>query len=192
VLRRRRTRDAGPRGYVSETGVAGQPYAVLYRLGIFGFAAGLVLLAAALRLWSGLAALVLLTSGLLATVSGSVPCSHGCPLPPFESPTPGDLVHGGASVVGVGLCALAILVLALGRTSADAGLRRLSQVALIPVVPIGLLNAYGPAFVGRGPLIGATERVPLALSVGWCLAAALHLARAAVTTAVAMSPQPRP
>lgn len=166
-------------GYVSETGVAGQPYASLYRLGIFGFAAGLVLLAAAFRLRSVLAALVLLTSGLLAAVSGSVACSEGCPLPPFENSTPADLVHGGASVAGVGLCALAILVLAVAetRTSVDAGLRRLSRVALIPIIPVGLLNVYGLAFVGRGLLVGVAERLLLVLIVGWCLAVALRLVR---------------
>jgi hypothetical protein len=93
-------------------------------------------------------ALVLLTSGVLAGVSGTVSCSSGCPLPPFEPPTAGDVIHGGASVIGVGLCALAMLLLALGR--AASGLRRLSRIALIPVIPAGLLNAYGIAFVGRG------------------------------------------
>lgn len=163
-------------GYVSEAGVGGQPYWIEYRLGIFGLAAALVLLAGAVRPLLVPAALLLGVSGLLAGASGSVACSPGCPLPPFETPTAGDLVHAGTSVLGVGLCALAILLLAV--FGPDGALRRVSRVAIVPIVPAGLMNVYGIVFVGRGELTGIVERVLLVLIVVWCLAAAIVAWRA--------------
>jgi len=168
------TQGAWYAGYVSEVGVAGEPYRDAYRLGIFGMAAALLLLAPAVNRLAVLPAVVLLASGLLAGVSGTVSCSPGCPLPPYESPTPADLVHGGTSVAGVALCGLAILLLALGRVDTD--LRRLSRVALGPVVVLGIANAYGIAFVGRGHLTSIAERVMLLVIVAWIVAAALSLA----------------
>jgi hypothetical protein len=168
------TQGAWYAGYVSEAGVAGEPYRNAYRLGIFGMAAALLLLAAAVNRLAVLPAVVLLASGLLAGVSGTVSCSPGCPLPPFETPTAADLVHGGTSVAGVALCGLAVLLLALGRVDTD--LRRVSRAAVGPVVALGIANAYGLAFVGRGHLTGIAERVMLLVIVAWIVAAALSLA----------------
>jgi hypothetical protein len=166
------------RGYVSEAGVAGHPYWIEYRLGIFSLAVGLVLLAGAMRSRHRPAAVVLLMSGLLAGGSGSISCSEGCPLPPFETPTVQDLVHGGTSIVGVGLSALAILVLAVFGPEGD--LRRVSRVAVAPIALTGLVNAYALIFIGRSELTGAAERLLLILIVAWCVAAAAALIRSAV------------
>jgi hypothetical protein len=169
-------------GYVSEAGVAGQPYRLAYRLGLFGLGAALVLLAGALRSSAatfrslvGLTAAVLLIGGMLAGVSGSVSCSPGCPLPPYETPTTGDLVHAATSVLGVALCALAVLLLAFDRV--DTASRRLARIAAGPVIAAGVLNVYGLAFVGRGYLTGIAERIMLLLVIAWCVAAAGSLVR---------------
>src|SRR3954468_19131913 len=78
-------------GYVSEAGVAGQPWAYAYRGGLVLLATGVALLG-----WSftGLPALLLGVSAVLAATSGAVPCSAHCPLPPYERSTPSDVVHG--------------------------------------------------------------------------------------------------
>ena len=161
-------------GYVSESGVVGQPYRIPYRLGLFGLSAGLVLLAGALRRLAPFAAVVVLVSGVLATMAGTVACSAGCPLPPYETPTPGDLFHAATSVIGVGLCGLAMLILALGR--AQSPLRRLARLGLVAVVPASLANVYGLTLVGRGVATGIAERVLLLVVIAWCMAAALQLA----------------
>jgi hypothetical protein len=158
-------------GYVSEAGVVGQPYSLAYRLGIVGLGVALLLLAGAVRSLLSWAGLALAVSALLAFTSGAVPCSSGCPLPPFETPTAGDLVHGTASVLGVALTGLAALLLA---AFAPAGrVRRLSRIAVAPIVALGLINAYCLVLVGRGELTGLAERILLVLIVGWCLAASL-------------------
>jgi hypothetical protein len=170
------TQGVAYRGYVSEAGVTGQPYAVAYRLGIVGLGLAFLALAGAVRWLLPPAALVLVASALLAFASGSVPCSRGCPLPPFETPTTADLVHGGASIIGVGLSGLAILLLAV--FGPEGRLRRVCRVAIAPIVTLGLVNAYGIMFVGRGQLTGLAERLLLVLVVGWCLAASAALLRA--------------
>jgi hypothetical protein len=100
-----------------------------------------------------------------------VSCSPGCPLPPYETPTLRDVVHAAASVGAVGLCALAVLLLALSRVDSPA--RRVSRVAIGPVVLAGLANIYGLGIVGRSVFTGLAERTLLLLLIVWCLAAAL-------------------
>ena len=160
-------------GYVSEAGVAGSPHRAAYRLGIAGLAVALLALAGAVRRTAALPALVLAASGVLAGVSGSVSCSRGCPLPPFEEPTVADLVHGGTSAAGVGLCGLAVLLFAFGPAGPEPAVRRLSRLLAGPVVAFGVLNVAGIAFVGRGHLTGLAERVLLVLIIVWCLAVSL-------------------
>jgi hypothetical protein len=171
-------------GYVSEAGVVGEPYSVAYRLGIVGLGAALLSLAGAVRWLLPWAALSLTVSALLAFTSGAVPCSEGCPLPPFETPTTADLVHGATSVIGVGLCGLAVLLLAV--FGPVGGVRRVSRLASAPIVALGLVNAYGIVFVGRGELTGLAERTLLVLIVGWCLAVA-----AVLLSGMPRSPSPR-
>jgi hypothetical protein len=162
-------------GYVSEAGVPGRPYWIAYRVGIFLLGAGFVLLAVAVRPLLRAAALLLLVSGALAGASGSISCTERCPLPPFEASTARNLVHAGASVLGVALCALAILLLAV--YARPGGVRRVSRTAIVAIVPVGLANAYCLAFVGRGPATGIVERLLLILIVAWSLAAVWALRR---------------
>lgn len=159
------------RGFVSETGVPGQPWRPAYLLGLVGIGAALVVLSGALRAVAALPALALIVSGLLTGTSAAVSCSPGCPLPPYETPTLRDVVHAAASVGAVGLCALAVLLLALSRVDSPA--RRVSRVAIGPVVLAGLANIYGLGIVGRSVFTGLAERTLLLLLIVWCLAAAL-------------------
>jgi hypothetical protein len=171
------TRDGpGIAGYVSESGVPGAPHSLLYRLTLLllAFAAGAA--AAGLRPVAGLAALAvsLAVPGLL--VSGTVQCSAGCPLPPYEHPTRGDLLHAGASMAAVGLCALAMLAAALWST--DRGVRLGSRWAVAVMIPAGTAMLAGLLLVGKTPFTGAVERVCLAGCLAWVAGVSLLCARA--------------
>src|SRR4029077_5034718 len=88
------------------------------RLGAAGLAVGQALFAVALS-GSAWARVVPFTVGLVALdavfggVSAAVSCSPGCPLPPHETTTAQDLVHGGASILAVGLLGLGLLTVAV-------------------------------------------------------------------------------
>src|SRR3712207_5486959 len=62
---------------------------------------------------AALAGMLLAASGAMALTSGVVACSNRCPLPPFEPTTVADVVHTAASIVGIALLAVAMLVVAL-------------------------------------------------------------------------------
>ncbi len=167
-------------GFVSEAGAPGQPHVSAYTCGIVAIAAGLLLLAVALyagassRYAMG-AGWLCAASAVLATVSSSVPCSPGCPLPPFATPTAQDLVHGGASTLGVAMTGLAVLLLALAPQPGP--LRRLSRAFLWPLVPLGGTVAVALAFLGQGWLLGITERATLLTILAWTAFAGALTAR---------------
>ncbi|MFD6640067.1 DUF998 domain-containing protein [Micromonospora chalcea] len=165
----------GLTGYVSESGITDSGYAAAYQIGIFSVAAALLLLAGALP--AGLrAASGLLGVGAVATVvSGAVTCSEGCPLPPFEAATVADLVHGGASIVGAGAVVLAMLAL-LFAPAADRGLRRIAAYGAALALPVAVVVALALLLVGRGALLGLSERVLLAVAAAWGLVTAGYLA----------------
>jgi hypothetical protein len=146
-----------------------------YRIGVFAVALGLLLLAVAVRAWAALPAVLLAVAGLLAGVSGAVSCSPGCPLPPYEAPTFRDLVHGGASTVGVGLAALSVLVIAVGRS--PGRLRRLSRAFLWPLIPLGAVMTFCLLFLGRSWTLGVAERALLLAVLAWITLAGLVAAR---------------
>ena len=78
---------------------------------------------------AGLAAAALALAAPLAALSGAVTCSPGCPLPPYESPQPRDLIHATGAIGALLLCALAILVYA---TQPDATtLRRAGRLGVL-------------------------------------------------------------
>jgi Protein of unknown function (DUF998) len=169
-------------GFVSETGEPGSAQATAYRLGILGLAAGLFLLAGAVRARGGAPAWVVLAASLLLAVSGAfavtsslVSCSAGCPLPPYETPTVGDLVHAGASIAGILACAAAMLALAIGQI--DSGLRRACRAWLVVTVPAGLFATVALVGLGRGHATALAEKLLLAVIVGWVLTASIILAR---------------
>ncbi|SCG70271.1 DUF998 domain-containing protein [Micromonospora coxensis] len=168
----------GLTGYVSEAGIAGSAYAPTYRIGVFALAAALLLLAVALPAALRTAAGLLAAGAVCTALSGAVTCSDGCPLPPFETPTVADLVHGGASIAAMGATVLAMLVISCS-PSAGPGLRRVARCGAAVALPLAGAVAVGLVTVGRGSLVGGLERVLLAAGVGWGLATAsvLGLAR---------------
>lgn len=168
-------RSPGLTGYVSEAGVAASGYAATYRAGVFGLAAALLLIALALPAALRLAA-ALLTAGATATVvSGSVTCSDGCPLPPFERAGVADLVHGGASITAVAGCVFAMIVVAwLGPA---AGPRRLSATAAAVALPVSATIGVAMLVLGRGPVVGLLERLLLADIALWATTLAAMVAR---------------
>ena len=165
--------------YVSESGVIGAPRQVLYRASIFAVAVAVGLLAVAVRGASRHAAGLLAVAVPCVALSGTVTCSAGCPLPPYETPTPADLVHAGASIAGVLLCAAAMLVLAL--PAIDRSVRLPSRIAAVFIVPLGGACALAILFAGRGPLTGILERTALAALLAWLVALSLVRAGSAGT-----------
>jgi hypothetical protein len=170
------------RGYVSEAGTAGQPFAVAYRWGLMVLALGVALLGAAFAahprstrsapLRSSFVIAVLLgLAALLAGASGVVPCSNQCPLPPFEPTTVADVVHTGASIVGIVLLALAMLAACVA--DLRPALRRLSAVAAGLAVPLGIALGLTMMLAGRGTLGAALERMLLVVSVSWLIGTSL-------------------
>jgi hypothetical protein len=157
------------RSYVSETGVAGAPGATLYRLSMLTLAVAVGLLAFALRPVAGVAAAALGAAVPFAGVSGSVTCTPGCPLPPFERSTPADLVHAGASIAALSLSTLAMLVACAAEPSA---LRRVSRFALAVTLPPLAMAGFAIFFLGRGLIAGVTERAAMVGTLAWVVAVA--------------------
>jgi hypothetical protein len=167
-------------GYVSEAGVASSGHATTYRLGVAVLALGQALFAVALLLsapserarW---VSAVPLTVGLVAVdavfggVSAVVSCSPGCPLPPHETPAARDLVHGGASILAVGLLSLALLCVAV--LWPPGPLVRPSRITAAVVVPLVAASGLAILIAGRGYVTGLLERAVLAGAIGWTLVA---------------------
>jgi hypothetical protein len=159
-------------GYVSEAGVG--PQAAAFRLGVIGLAVGLILLGVALAATLPEVTVLLAGGGLLASLSGSVACSEGCPLPPYESPTPADLVHAIASILAVGVVVLAMVAIAV--LAADPMLRRVSRMVAYAVVPLLAIMSAAMLAAGRGHLTGWLERAALVLGTAWALTICVRLA----------------
>jgi hypothetical protein len=161
-------------GYVSEAGTDTRAGAELYRGGIFGLAAGLVLLAVALPSAARIAAALLGTSAGSTVVSGAVPCTGGCPLPPYESVGLTDLVHGGASIGAVAAGFFAMVALCWSADVSRA-VRRLAAVAATLSLPLSAIVGPAMLLVGRGLLVGVVERLLLGIGVLWVGTTALRL-----------------
>jgi hypothetical protein len=172
-------------GYVSEAGIAAEPNAALYQAGMVSVAVGLVLAALAVAPTVPAAGWLLVLSGAFAGVSGAVPCSAGCPLPPYEATTMTDLVHAAASVLAVGANTLAMGAVALGArpsaTASGAGAddrwRRVSRLAFWATGGLVALAAAAMLGLGRGFATGLLERVILVGSCLWVLYTCVHLTR---------------
>jgi hypothetical protein len=160
------TRDGpGIAGYVSESGQVGAPHALLYRLALVLLVVATGAAALALRRLAGPAALALGLAVPCLLVSVSARCSAGCPLPPFQRATAGDLIHAGGSIAAVGLCALAMLTAAV--RSVDPGVRLVSRAAAVLTLPVCAALAVGLLAVGHGRFTGLLERVALGCCLGW-------------------------
>jgi hypothetical protein len=160
--------------YVSEAGVRSSPYASMYRLGILGLAAALLLLAAALPATLRRSAALLAASGTSAVLSAAVACSDRCPLPPFQRATVADLLHGGASIAAVAGCVFAMLALAVS-PDVSRPLRWLAVTATSVALPLSATVGVAMLMVGRGAVVGLVERVLLADLALWVLASALTI-----------------
>ncbi|MEV4629239.1 DUF998 domain-containing protein [Micromonospora sp. NPDC049523] len=159
-------------GYVSEAGVGTSGYATAYQVGIFAVAVGLLLLAAALPPTLRTAAFLLAVGAAGTGLSASVPCTAGCPLPPFEPTTTTDLVHGSGSILAVACVVFAMLAIAWSGTGVRV-LRRLGLVGATMALPLSVTIGLAMLTVGRGPLIGAVERTLLLVIALWAIASAL-------------------
>jgi len=157
----------GIAGYVSESGVAGAPHALVYRLSLLVFVVATAAAALALRDPAPLAALVLGLAAPCLLVSTTARCSKGCPLPPFQRPTLGDLIHAGASISAVGLCALAMLV--AGWRAADRRVRALSRWSAGFTIPVLTAMAIGLLTVGHSRFTGVVERIALVGCLAWLI-----------------------
>jgi hypothetical protein len=155
----------GIAGYVSESGAPGAPHALLYRLSLLVIVVAAGATALALRSPAPLAAGVLALAVPCLLVSTTARCSKGCPLPPFQRPTVGDLVHAGASISAVGLCALAMLVAAW--RALDVRVRAVSRWASVVTYPVLAAMAVGLLAVGHGTFTGTVERIALAGPLAW-------------------------
>jgi hypothetical protein len=118
----------------------------------------------------------LAVAAVLAAVSGAVPCSGGCPLPPYEPTTVADVVHAAASVVG--MVVLAVAMAAMWFAAPERAVRRLAAAAVVPMVPLGAVLAVIMLVAGRGTAGAVVERLVLVIAVSWLVGAALLTARA--------------
>ncbi|BCJ76295.1 hypothetical protein CS0771_58390 [Catellatospora sp. IY07-71] len=163
------------RGYISEGGVAASPRDGIYRAGIVTLAASLALLGTALRRLVPFVFAILVTAAVFGTASAAVSCTPGCPLPPYEPSTPADLVHAGASVLGVGLAVVAMAGVAL--ISLQPVLRRIARVFAVVTLPLAVMLVVGLLAIGRGLFTSVLERVALVPVVVWIAVTGLQLLR---------------
>ncbi|MET7425350.1 DUF998 domain-containing protein [Dactylosporangium sp. NPDC005555] len=177
---------SAPWRYVSESGVAGAPHPTLYRVSMLLLAASLAFLAVPARhtarhgfpalrcVPAGVAAAAIALAAPLAALSGSVTCSPGCPLPPYETPQPRDLIHAAGAIGALLLLASAILVYA---TQPDnTTLRRAGRLGVLLAFPPLILSAIGILLLGRGLFTGLMERAALVGVSAWLVhTAAVHL-----------------
>ncbi|MEU8820709.1 DUF998 domain-containing protein [Actinoplanes sp. NPDC048796] len=159
-------------GYVSEAGTAGVPYAVPYRAGLVVLAVGVALLGAAVRI--PLASPALFAAAGLAAVSGVVPCTNQCPLPPYEPTTPADVVHASATILG--MLMLAAAMAAMWWYAGDRTRKGLAAGGVALTVPLGAALGLTMLLAGRGTLGATLERLLLAEAVVWLVGTAVTTA----------------
>jgi hypothetical protein len=165
-------------GYVSEAGTTGMPLATAYRWGLGGLAVGVALLGRVLRHDSRPVAILLGIAAVLAATSGAVPCTRGCPLPPYEPTTVADVTHTVASAIGLVLLAGAMALVALSASYGPV-LRRLAAVAVTVLVPLGAVLGVTMLVAGRGTLSATLERAALVVAVSWLVGTSIALAAGA-------------
>lgn len=156
-------------GYISEAGTSGQTFAYPYRAGLVLLAAGVALIGSRLV---RVARWLLLPAAVMAATSGLVPCTTGCPLPPYEPTTVSDVAHTLASIVGMVLLALAMIAVAWFPDSGRSQ-RRLAAAAAAAMIPVGLWLAGIMLLVGRAQIGATLERWMLVFAVSWLIGAAI-------------------
>jgi hypothetical protein len=163
-------------GYVSEAGTAGMPLASVYQGGLLVLAVGVLLLGVSVFPVSRIVAGLLGAAGVLAGMSGAVPCSAGCPLPPYEVATVADLVHAGASILGMAALGFAMAGVAVVRAFSRR-LRRLGLCAAGVTFPLAAVEALGMLVGGRGGVTSTVERVLLVVAVCWLTSSTIEVTR---------------
>lgn len=171
-----RAGSPGLTGYLSQLGASGQAGAGAYRLAVICVAAAAALMGLAWRLRSpGLdAAGLLALSAVMFTVSATVPCAPGCPIPVRDGLTTAvNMVHFSASAGAFGLAVGAMT--SVGAQYRDPVLRRVSATAarvttVLYAVLSGLVLALGHSVVN-----GVVERLLALVAIGWLVACALRL-----------------
>jgi hypothetical protein len=159
------------RGYVSEAGVPGQPHAGAYRAGLLLLAAGVAVLGRVVRV--PLVAAGLPVSALLAGTSAVVPCTTGCPLPPYEPTTATDVVHASAGILGMALLAGAMVLMWLAPGPQTRVSRIVAAGAAVLTVPLGIAFGLNLLLAGRDLTGAVLERILLVVSVCWLVGTAL-------------------
>ena len=166
-------------GYVSEAGVSGFARSGAYHAGIWMVSAGLLLIALSLQATKAITAL-LVTAGALGFVSGSVSCSTGCPLPPYETTTWADLVHGGASILAVALVALAMLIATVHATAhatvETTGPAWPARFAFAVTAATLAALTFCLLAIGRSTATAVLERIALLLVLAWLVDYAVRAA----------------
>jgi hypothetical membrane protein len=174
-------------GSVSQLGAVGQPMAGTYRTSVFTIAIAAGLLAVAVVPISLLATVALTGSAAMGSVSASVRCTPGCPLPPAPSATKDDVVHVVASTVAFVLTAWAMLLLA--RSSTDA-LARFCRYSVVLVVALGTPVGLALILTGEGIFSGVFERAMMIVVLIWCVGVGAMAARSTPGQLVKEQPAP--
>lgn len=163
--------------YLSEMGIPGEPYAGTYQLSVRSVVAAMLLLGTTLsmvlRTIAPLAALVVSAALLIGSVQ--VPCTPGCPVPPWGPGFTGqDVLHLVVSAGGLGMAAIA-MVLVAGTERAGPMLRVGSLAA--GGLTLGCMAVTGAALLVRphGVVHGLFERGAVAVALGWVVLVATGL-----------------
>lgn len=161
--------EAGVATYVSEAGAAGNGHSPLYRVSVLAIAVTTAL-TATLGL-PRLTAVMLAVAAPAVALSAAVTCTKGCPLPPHSPAQPSVLIHAAASAAGIGLCAVAMITLAMRprETGRPARLQRVSLVAAALAWPLLIATAFGVAVTGRSVFSGVAERLAIAVCLTWLI-----------------------
>jgi hypothetical protein len=169
--------------YLSELGARGEASASSFRLALYECAAGVGLVAVVLfrssaspvRSFAARAALAvaLAASGVFLALTASVPCSPGCPLPPYGEPNPTDWVHVVVAAGAFASCSLAMAIVA------RAGTGRLLRVFSSGTACVVGGAAAAGALAALVDLPGATgsvlQRVAVLAGLVWISAVGLRL-----------------
>jgi len=172
----RRAGSPGVAGYLSQLGATGQPGAGLYRLAILCVAAATALTALAWWLRSpGLdAAALLAVSAVLFTVSATVPCARGCPIPVRDGwTTAANVVHFSVSAGAFGLAVGAMT--SIGAAYRDPWLRRVSAAAARVATLLYTLLSGLVLVLGHAVINGLVERLLAVVAIGWLMACGVRL-----------------
>ncbi len=182
------------KSYLSHLGARGEPTAARFQVGLMICAVGVV--AVAVALWRlgqprlrvlGLSvgsAAVLLVSGVCLGLTAAVPCSPGCPLPPYGVPTTSDWVHATVAV-GAFVAASAVMII-FAVASRDRWLRWSSLATGVVVAGAAGLGALFALVDVPSDIGGSLERVASGAGLLWLVLVAVRLA----TTRSASRPLP--